>query len=896
VENYRHKQNDQSSISNNHINIVYEDKSNNLWIGTAGGLNLLDRETNKFTSFRVKNGLASDIILSILEDDHGNLWMATPVGITRFYLDESGQEQVTNYPVSDPITFYAEEVSYKDDNGVMYFGGKNGFISFHPDHIQENTRIPPIVVTDFKLFNESVIPGMVGESPLQYEISETDQIILLYDQNFISFEFAALDYTDPGKNLYAYKMEGIEEEWVNSDASQRFANYTDMQPGEYVFMVKGSNNDGVWNDEGTSIRILITPPWWRTTWAYAAYIFLFTLTLYALRRYDQKRQNLKHELEMEHVHSEKLEEVDRMKSRFFTNISHEFRTPLTLIKGPVKQLVSGEFKGNLREQYRMILRNSDRLLKLVNQLLDFSKLESGQMKLKVAHTDVVKFLNGIVLSFCSLAERKKISLNYETKEESLMGYIDHDKIEKILTNLLSNAFKFTPNGGKISVEIKNDIPGKAGIQNNEWIPHQVRDDNNSQFQIPNSDLVEIVVTNTGPGIPPDELDKIFDRFYQADTTYKKDSEGTGIGLALTKELVELHHGSIEVSSDLENHPPQSPLNRGEVYLTIFSIILPIGKEHLSEEEVKTGVQSPETGKQIIPDKIPEEYARYSITDIEEKSDSSYQPSASGLQSPVSNISSPASGLRSPLVLIVEDNPDVTTYIRSFMDNDYRIITAINGELGWKRALDKIPELIISDVMMPVMDGFELCKKLKSDQRTSHIPVILLTAKADMESKIEGLEFGVDDYISKPFEALELQVRTKNLIDQRKILREKFSMMMEIKPGEVTASSMDEKFVKHLLEVFEVHISEPDFSTEEFAREVGMSRMHLNRKLQAIANQSTHEFIRTLRLKRAAQLLKKTAGSVSEIAYSLGFNSPSHFTYAFRKQFGQPPSLYLKRNN
>ncbi len=417
LENYRHEQNDQQSISNNYINTMFEDKSNNLWIGTAGGLNLFDREKQLFMPFLIKDGLASDIILSIQEDDHGNLWMATPAGITKFTLDKSGQPQIKNYAVSNPITFYAEEVSYKDDDGIMYFGGKNGFISFQPDRIEENTRIPPIVVTDFKLFNESVKPDIIGKSPLQYDISDTKQIFLTYEQNFFSFEFAALDYTDPQKNLYAYKMEGIDEDWVISDASQRFANYTDVQPGEYVFLVKGSNNDGVWNDEGTSIRILITPPWWRTNWAYAAYIFLIALTLYALRRYDQKRQHLKHELEMEHLHAKKLEEVDRMKSRFFTNISHEFRTPLTLIKGPVKQLVSGEFTGNLKEQYRMILRNSDRLLKLVNQLLDFSKLESGQMKLKVVQTDVTKLLKGLILSFYPLAERKKISLKFETNEE-----------------------------------------------------------------------------------------------------------------------------------------------------------------------------------------------------------------------------------------------------------------------------------------------------------------------------------------------------------------------------------------------------------------------------------------------------------------------------------------------
>ena len=703
-------------------------------------------------------------------------------------------------------------------------------------------------------------------------ISHKGEIELSYEENFLSFEFAALDYHSPQKNLYAYKMEGIDPDWVYTDASRRFASYTQLDPGEYVFRVKGSNNDRIWNQEGASLKIIITPPWWKTTWAYTAYLFLFALTLYGLRRYDQKRQRLIHDLELEHLHAEKLEEVDRMKSRFFANISHEFRTPLTLILGPVKQMLFSDFAGNVREQYRMIIRNGERLLQLINQLLDLSKLESGRMSLQVVKTDIIKCIKGLVLSFSSLAEYKKITLRFAANDKPLTGYIDCDKVEKIVSNLLSNAFKFTPEGGEIGITVK--IPNiKHQITNKSQTPNSQFRVPSSQLQIPNSDFAEITITNTGPGIPPDRLEKIFDRFYQEDNSVTRHQESTGIGLALTKELVELHHGTINVSTDIAG---QILMDK----LTVFTVQLPIGREHFTDDE-------------IVEESLEPEYSN-------EQRASSIKRSEVSIQKPrqvgISTSLRPASSIQHPeTILIVEDNPDVTTYIKSFLDKEYRIITAINGKEGWEIAVDKYPDLVISDVMMPEMDGFELCQKIKSDIRISHIPVILLTAKADMASKLEGLEFGADDYISKPFEARELQARVKNLIEQRITLREKFIRMIDIKPVEIATTSTDEKFMKRLLDVFENHVAESDFSTEDFAREVGMSRSNLHRKLQALTNQPTHEFLRTLRLKRAAQLLIKSSASVTEVAYAVGFNHLSHFTKIFRQQFGQTPSEFANVN-
>jgi len=860
------------------VKSLYEDHAGILWAGTDKGLFCLDFDSKNFNNYREKDGLANDAINSILEDDHGNLWLSTNKGISKFNkLDQTFR----NYDLHDGLQgFSFERGSYfRGKDGILYFGGSNGLNKFNPTNLHENNAVPPIRLTDFQIFNQSIIPGK--DSPLNKSITETNEITLSYDQSVFAFEFAALDYHSPLKNKYAYQMEGVDPEWVYTDASRRFATYTQLSPGEYIFKVKGSNNDGLWNEDGTSVTIIIIPPWWRTNWAYSVYLVLIVFTLYSLRKYDKKRQRLKHDLELEQQHAENLEEVDRMKSSFFANISHEFRTPLTLIQGPVKQMLDGKFAGNLKEQYKMILRNSGRLLDLINQLLDLSKLESGQEKLQVQETDILKLIKGLVLSFSSLAERKKIKFAFETKENEISGYIARDKVEKIVNNLLSNAFKFTPEKGKVVVDVtvgsyseiqkisaaKKTSPIRLG----EGGPDLSGSGGVNAYPSPSpspypkgkgeNEVLLISISNTGAGIPAEQLDKIFDRFYQVNESGNQ--VGSGIGLALTKELVEAHRGDISVESEVNKE-------------TTFTVILPIEKEHYKAEEIiertEDGKWKTETEKHLpaIVDTISEE--------------SSYSDR------------SPLSGLPSPLLLIVEDNPDVASYISSFMENDFKIFTAENGAVGLKTALKKHPDLIISDVMMPEMDGFELCQKIKSDERISHIPVILLTAKADLGSRIEGLEFGADDYISKPFEADELKARSTNLIKQRRRLREKFARLADIQPNEIAVTSTDEKFLNRLMKIFEDHVAEPDFSTEQFAGEIGMSRSTLNRKLQALTNQSTHEFIKSLRLKRAAYLLRKANSSVAEVAYSVGFNNPSYFARAFRQQYGQSPSDYSNKNH
>jgi signal transduction histidine kinase/ligand-binding sensor domain-containing protein/DNA-binding response OmpR family regulator len=857
---YRYNPEDPSGISSDRTTAIYEtseDGQQVLWVGTySSGLNRLDSENEKFKCYTIDDGLPSNTINGILEDREGSLWLSTNNGISKF---NPGNETFTNYDVADGLldNKFNVRVCCKTADGQMFFGSTKGLVSFYPDRLKKNLNVPEIVFTDFRIFNKPV--GIKKNKAtldnhnylLEKHISEGQEIELSYRENVFSFEFAALDYSAPEKNQYAYKMEVVDPEWVHTDASRRFATYTNLDPGEYIFKVKGSNNDGLWNENGTSIKIIITPPWWKTKLAYTFYILLFVSILIITWFIQLRRIRLKQQLKMEHFEAEKLREVDQLKSRFFANISHEFRTPLTLIKGPVKQIMDGTFIGNLKEQCKMILRNSDRLLGLINQILDLSKLESGEMKLQVAETDIVQYLKGMVLTFSPLADRKKVTLKFKFTENELTGYIDRDKLEKIVTNLLSNAFKFTPEYGEIILEcgLRN---ADSKIQN----PKSKIQINNSEFRIPNSKF-QISISNTGPGIPKDQLDKVFDRFYQVDDNYKKDAEGTGIGLALTKELVEVCHGEISVSSVPDK-------------ITTFSVTLPIDKGYFNEDEIV------ETTPQISP--LTKGGQRgVSITD-------------KGITISSEEVKSKKSA---PLLLIVEDNPDVTSYISSFMNHDYRILRAENGKEGLKIALDKYPDLIISDVMMPEMDGFEFCQKVKSDERISHIPIILLTAKADLDSKIEGLEFGADDYVTKPFEARELQIRAKNLIEQRRKLREKFSLLLDLKPEDIAASSMDEQLLQRLLAVFEDNIEDPNFNLEHLSREIGMSRTHLNRKIQALTNLSSRDFIRTLRLQRAARLLYSASGTVSEIAYKVGFNNLSYFSRAFRKHFGKLPSDFAK---
>jgi signal transduction histidine kinase/DNA-binding response OmpR family regulator len=572
--------------------------------------------------------------------------------------------------------------------------------------------------------------------------------------------------------------------------------------------------------------------------------------IYYTWKLQSKRLKIKHEFEMSKFEAEKLHEVDEMKSRFFANISHEFRTPLTLIFGPAKDIIDKSKDTEIKQSAGLIKRNASRLYSLVNQLLDLSKLEAGKMTLEISEQNIIPLLKGLVLSFTSLAERKKIKLQFNTIEENLSVYVDKDKVEKIVNNLLSNAFKFTPVGGVVIVSVSKPTPfiplpgGDLGVG-------------------PTNKVVEISIRDTGIGIAKERIDKIFDRFYQVDGSHSREGEGTGIGLALTKELVALHKGKIVVESEY---------GKG----TTFKILLPLGKYHPKPEEIVEKEIQEETVATVEETELISE-----MDDRKEKTDIDV----------LLETDLPAAKAGKPLLLIVEDNSDVRKYVISHLEDDYRIQNAVDGEDGLQEALNHIPDLIISDIMMPKMDGFELCEKLKTDERTSHIPVILLTAKATNKDKTEGYETGADDYIMKPFDAVVLKVRIKNLIEQRRKLREHFKKegLIELEDKEIT--SIDKKFLQKAVEIINEHLSDTSFYVEILADEISMSRRNLDRKLIALTGESPSDIIKRVRLARASKLLVQKFGNISEIALEVGFSNPAYFSKCFREQFGLTPSEY-----
>ena len=817
--------------------VIHEDKQNNLWLSCPPfGLALFNRHTGKAVFYDQKQGLCNNLIRSIVEDDDGFLWLATEGGVSKF---NPQTKEFINFSEEHgfPTQLYCE-------NGIKLKNGEiwqttidNGIVGFNPHELKINTIPPKMVLSDIRLFNESLEIG--SDYPLKQDISITREITFAHWQNDITIECTALHFSCPEKNQYAFWLENYDNDWYYT-GTNRFATYTNLDPGEYIFHAKGSNSDNVWNEEGVSLRIIIHPPWWQTSWAYGLYVLVIGSIGYIIWQNQARRIRLRNELKMKQFEAEKLQEIDQLKSRFFANISHEFRTPLTLILGSMEQLISGKFKGNLKETYSIIIRNGKRLLQLINQLLDLSKLEAGRMTLQAGSLELIGLLKALVLSFSSLAERKKITLTFKAEEESVIGYVDKDKLEKIVLNLLSNAFKYTLAGGTISVMVKTsskaDKPGAST----------------------DNEFVNIRIADTGLGIAEEHLEKIFDRFYQTDETHDKRSS-TGIGLALVKELVELHQGEIFMDSKI---------NEG----TEFTVRLPLGKAHLKDEEMN---DKPDA--EAYPDGPVD--ADLFVAEVDSSGIIEHEPKIPNEEATI--------------VLIVEDNLDVRSYIRGILEPFFRIVEAQDGREGLDKAVKFIPDLVVSDIMMPKMDGYELCKTLKTDERTSHIPVILLTARAAGESKLEGLETGADDYIIKPFDSKELLVRVKNLIKSRQQLRQRFSREIVLKPQDIAVTPMDEVFLHKVQTVVNRHLDDENFSIEMLGHEVGMSRSQIHRKLRALVDQSASRFIRSMRLQRAVELMKKRAGNIAEIAYMTGFHNQAYFTTCFQEQFGCTPKEYLK---
>ena len=821
------------SINSNFINTVFEDHAGTLWIGTEDGLNSFDRRTETFLPVKVNEDSGNPSIVSILEDDNGRLWLAHSEGLT--VIDPLDSGYLKNYDRHDQIQggFHYSNACFKDLSGRLLFAGSEGFNIIDPQAIVVNPSKARIVIQNLEIFNKLILPGEPFNDRILLDnpISETNEIRLKHFENTISFEFSALNFAAPEKIHYAYKLEGFDDDWNYSNASRRYANYTNLDHGQYTFKVRATNNDGVWSEQVAGIIIHISPPWWKTVWAFCLYGGLSMLILYVFRKLILMRANLIHNIKLERMQRESMENLNRAKLQFFTNISHEFRTPLTLILGPVQNLIDSAGGSKfIRDQYHHIHNNAQRLLRLINELLDFRKAETGNLKLEVAEGNLVKFIKEIKLSFDGLAEQMKIDFIFYASSNVIPAWFDRDQFEKVMFNLLSNAFKHTPESGKVSIRI---IEGK--------------------------DDILIVVEDSGKGVKPEQFETIFQSFFSYDEDHHH--TGTGIGLALTKSLVESHHGTIAVS-------------RVENQYTRFTIRLLSGSGHFDASELLP--RAPDLEKIEL-------YPRLSAETLSNK------------HGAIEQILRPIEDQHK--LLIVEDNPEVRAYIKSVFQGNFIVLEAEEGNEGFALAMEEIPDAIISDIMMPVMDGISMTRKLKSNVRTSHIPVILLTARTSLIFKVEGLETGADDYVSKPFNPKVLQLKVRNLIRTREQMSTLFrdKEVLTIEPKRVTLTSADETFVQKILESIEGNMNNADYSVEELGSDVGMSRMQLYRKLKAMTGQSANEFIRTIRLKRAAQLMEQNQLTIAEITYEVGFNDLQYFRECFKKYFGVTPSEYAQKH-
>ncbi len=849
---YKHNNEIPQSISSNDVNMVVRSLSGDLWIATNDGLNKLvtgpTPYSSSFLKYKEKDGLSGNHIQSIQEDKYGNLWIATNNGLTKFNPDT---EEFSNFDVTDGLQSneFSEHTCYQNKSGEMFFGGVNGFNSFFPDSIKENTHIPVAKLTDLLIFNKSVPIGTYEKNRviLKKSITQTEEIELSYKDYVFTIEFSALHFTSPEKNKFAYKLEGFNDEWLYTDSKNRKATFTNLKGGTYTFNVKASNNDGYWQTEPTTLKIKINPPIWKTWQFFILYIILIIFIVYAIIKEIKAKEKLKSEIVRKNLEKEKADELNQMKLQFFTNISHEFRTPLTLIISPIENLVSSLKRNSyLKDQLLIMLRNAKYLLKLINEIMDFRKAETGFWKIKASPNNIVAFVRDATLTFENVAKKKQIIFQLHYENEEIEVWFDTELLVKVLNNLIHNALKFTSEGGQVDIIIQKD---------NNIIEPKFK----HKYEIKNEGIqfdnyVSIKVIDNGIGISSQSIMNIFDRYYQIGSSDSTTHIGSGIGLAFTKSLVLLSKGEIIVSSEK---------NKG----TEFIIRLPLGDAHLTNSE-KVNNNDLKTDKNYITDNNTIDVNSGKI-EAETKKDNTTAPS----------------------ILIVEDNNDLRRFIKENLERRYNVLEAINGTEGYNIATEDIPDLIVSDIIMPGMNGIQLCKKLKRDILTSHIPIILLTALNSVASQIEGLETGADDYISKPFNYRLFEIRIENLIISRKKLREQFSKEIEIDSKDFTHNWRDQDFIDKMIKTVKEKISDPDLSVENLSKNAGMSRIHFYRKITALTDQTPSEFIRTIRLKEAARLLTENRLTISEVAYSVGFTAPSYFSTCFGKQFGVTPKEY-----
>jgi signal transduction histidine kinase/ligand-binding sensor domain-containing protein/DNA-binding response OmpR family regulator len=854
---YNHS-NDKNSLSNDNVISLFEDSKGRIWIGTREGLNLFNAESKNFAIYTTENGLPDNAILNILEDDRKSLWISTPNGLCKVRF-ENNSLSVINYDEINNLQGreFNENAALRTSTGELIFGGPSGFNIIDPDKSSVDATPDKIVFTDFQIQNKSIVPGseLNGRVILDSSLNYLDELVLKHKENVFSIEFSSLNFPHGSRDRYAYLLEDFNKDWLYTDGSQRRVTYTNLDPGNYVFRVKVLGSDGNWSEE-RSIKIKIEPPFWRSPLAFLLYVIGAIAILILARKITLDRAHMRFEVAQQKTEAERVQALDQLKTKFFTNVSHEFRTPLSLILSPLDQIIKQISDPDQKKQLHLVQRNAKRLLNLVNQLLDFRKMEVQEIKLYPAIGDIIQFIKDISYSFTDISEKKGIEFSVESEIESLEIYFDRDKMEKILFNLLSNAFKYTPDNGKVKVQLRIREEGNekrlptALFEQHSNLQHKEKLDAGNH-----ENFLELRVSDSGIGIPADKHELIFERFFQNEVPQTMVNQGSGIGLAITKEFVKLHNGTISVDSEP---------GRG----TTFIVLIPAVKINVLPVS-SIDAQFSQGGNFEIESELT------GAANLEEYRDHSEESGAK----------------RKKTILVVEDNEDLRFYLKDNLKSQYHVVEAVNGKEGWEKAKQISPDLVVSDVMMPLMDGMELAKKLRSDTITAHIPVILLTAVGNTDKQVEAYKLGISDYITKPFTFEILESRINNLFDQQKLLQKKFQKQIEVNPSEITVTPLDEQFITQALQVVEKNMDNPDFSVEDLSREMLMSRVGLYKKILSLTGRSPLEFIRSIRLKRAAQLLEKSGKSVSEIAYEVGFNNPKVFTKYFKEEFKKLPSQY-----
>ncbi len=820
------------------IMAIEEMPDGKLWLGTDIGLVHFDPATAAARCYTLIDGLPNNFICGLLTEGDSCLWLSTNHGLSRFHIPTN---TFINFFEEDGLTHneFNRKSYFKARDGRMVFGGMKGVNAFYPEAVMQNYRAKEksahVVLTSLEYTDER------RDTILKrFQFPKKPEIHFHHWDWSYNFEYVLTDYENPKEILYSYKVEGYKDGW-SAPSKYNFARFNSLPAGEYIFRVRARDNHGHWHPNELALKVVVHPPWWATWWAYLAYFLLLSGLAYLVFSFSKKRWQLKNQLKSEQEEAQRLKELDNFKSRLYTNLTHEFRTPLTVILGMAGQIRS-EPKKYLDEGTRLIETNGKNLLRLINQLLDLSKLENKSFKLHLQRGDIVPYLRYVTESFQTYANHKNLSLRFFTTLESLEMDYDPEQIKQVLTNLISNAVKFTPSGGEVKVSVSSP---QSSVRS-------------PQVGLPSEDCLLLTVKDTGIGIAEKDLPHIFDRFYQVDGSYTREGEGTGIGLAHTQELVKVMGGAISVESEI---------SKGSTFL----VRLPVTKNAPISDRATLGQPAPPLG---------EETGLLNFESLVNLSEN--HPESNATTSPITN----------PQLLIIEDNPDVVVYLKTCLEGQYRLDVAYNGKIGIEKALENIPDLIVSDVMMPEKDGYQVCDTLKNDERTSHIPIILLTAKADASSKITGLRRGADAYLTKPFDKEEMLVRLEMLVERQKRMVAHFSknLLSENVQGETEeAIRVEDTFIQKVRQIVEAHYGDENFALPQLCQKIGMSRSQLFRKMQALSGASPSDFIRTYRLNKARTLLETTDLSVSEVAWQVGYKDLSHFSRSFQEAFGFVPS-------